>query len=172
MLKRGVSFTGVPCDEELASSPGYPSQEELERRPLAVIECVQEIPCNPCETACPTGAILVGEPITNLPRLDASKCTGCGLCIAICPGQAIFRVDLTHSSDQATVSFPYEFLPLPHKGDAVMAVDREGRPICHAVVRRVAMPVANDRTAVITVVVPKEHGARVRSMQRIKRTRA
>jgi Fe-S-cluster-containing hydrogenase component 2 len=172
MMKQGVSFTGVPCAEELESSPGYPPREELERRPLAVIECVQEIPCNPCETACPTGAIIVGEPITNLPSLDTSKCTGCGLCLAICPGQAIFRVDLTYSSDQATVSFPYEFLPLPRKGDLVVAVDREGRLVCDAIVLRVLMPAAYDRTAVVTLVVPKEHGARVRSIRRINRTRA
>jgi ferredoxin len=133
---------------------------------------VQEIPCNPCETACPTGAITVGEPITNLPKLDTSKCTGCGLCLAICPGQAIFRVDLTYSSDEATVSFPYEFLPLPRKHDLVLAVDRGGTPVCDATVLRVAMPAAYDQTAIITLVVPREHGARVRSIRRISRIRA
>ena len=166
-MRRGVAFTGVPSEEELAESPGYPSLAALERGPLAVIECVQQIPCNPCETVCPTHAITVGEPITNLPRLDTSKCTGCGLCIPICPGQAIFRLDLTHSATEAALSFPYEFLPMPRKGDRVVAVDREGLPVCGASVLRVVMPPAYDKTAVVTISIPKEHAMRVRSIQRI-----
>ena len=165
-MKQGVTFTGVPSIEELKASLGYPCPEDLERGPVAVIECVQEIPCNPCETACPARAITVGEPITNLPRLDTSKCTGCGLCIPVCPGQAVFLVDMTYSPTEATVSFPYEFLPLPRKGDRVVAVDREGLSVCGATVRRVVMPVAYDRTAVVTLFVPKEHAAYVRGMQR------
>jgi Fe-S-cluster-containing hydrogenase component 2 len=168
-MKQGVAFTGVPSIEELEASPGYPHPEDLERGPVAVIECVQEIPCNPCETVCPAGAITVGEPITDLPRLDAAKCTGCGLCIPVCPGQAVFLVDMTYSPMEATVSFPYEFLPLPRKGDRVVAVDREGLPVCGATVRRVVMPATYDRTAVVTVIVPREHGMRVRGIQRLPR---
>jgi Fe-S-cluster-containing hydrogenase component 2 len=165
-MNRGVAYSGVPSEEELDRSPGYPSAEALARGPLAVIECVQKIPCDPCETVCPTGAISVGEPITNLPRLDASRCTGCGLCIPACPGQAIFRVDITHSTHEATLSFPYEFLPVPAKRDRVVAVDRAGVPVCEALVLRVAMPPAYDRTAVVTIVIPKEHAMRVRGIQR------
>ena len=80
-----IATTGVPSEDELLSSPGYPLAEDFEEGPIAVIECVQEIPCNPCEEACPNGCIVVGEPITNLPRFDASECTGCGLCTEICP---------------------------------------------------------------------------------------
>jgi Fe-S-cluster-containing hydrogenase component 2 len=165
-MTQGISYTGVPSIEELEASPGYPSEGALELGAIVVIECVQEIPCNPCETACPTGAIAVGEPITNLPRLDTAKCTGCGLCIPVCPGQAIFRVDLNHSSGQAAVSFPYEFLPKPRRGDRVVAVDRGGKPVCQADVLRVVMPAAYDGTAVVTILVPREHGMNVRGMQR------
>jgi len=168
-MKQGVSYTGVPSIEELEASPGYPSEGALELGAIVVIECVQEIPCNPCETACPTGAIAVGEPITNLPRLDAAKCTGCGLCIPVCPGQAIFRVELNHSSGEAAISFPYEFLPRPHRGDRVVAVDREGNSVCQANVLRVVMPTSYDGTAVITILVPREHGMHVRGMQRMAR---
>lgn len=165
-MKPGVLQTGVPSEEELEATPGYPGEDQLERGPIVVIECVQEIPCNPCETACPTGAIVVGEPITRLPRLDAAKCTGCGLCIPICPGQAIFRVELNHASGRAAVSFPHEFLPRPSKGDRVVAVDREGQPVCPAEVIRVVMPTAYDGTAVVTVSVPSEHAMTVRGIQR------
>lgn len=89
-MREGIAYTGIPSLEELINSPGFPSEEEMKKRPIAVIECVQGIPCNPCETACPFGAIEVGEPITNLPRLLTDKCQGCGLCIPACPGLAIF----------------------------------------------------------------------------------
>jgi ferredoxin len=116
-MNKGVTFTGIPSEQELQDSPGYPKPEDFEKGPIAVIECVQEIPCDPCETACRQGAIVVGEPITNLPYFDADKCTGCGLCIASCPGQAIFVVHLHYSDEESLVTFPFEYLPLPQVGD-------------------------------------------------------
>lgn len=85
-MTEGVRFTGIPSAEELRGASGIPSQERMKKGPVAVIECVQEIPCNPCENACPFGAIKIGDPITNLPVLDGEKCTGCGTCVAMCPG--------------------------------------------------------------------------------------
>ena len=83
--KTGVAYQGFPSKEELASIPGVPDKDRIKKGPVACIECVQEIPCNPCEEACPFGAIEVGKPITNLPKLYQDKCTGCGNCIAACP---------------------------------------------------------------------------------------
>jgi len=131
-----------------------------------IIECAQAIPCNPCETACPSGAITVGEPITNLPRIDPGRCTGCGKCIAACPGQAIFRIEPSYAPGRAAVSFPYEFLPLPRKGERWTAVGRDGQPLAEAEVLRVAMPASYDHTAVVTVAVPAEVAAEVRSVGR------
>ena len=37
---------------------GYPSKERLAKGPIVVIECPEEIPCNPCETICPKNVIL------------------------------------------------------------------------------------------------------------------
>ncbi|MCR4397741.1 MAG: 4Fe-4S binding protein [Firmicutes bacterium] len=157
---------GYPSLDELRSSPGYPARERAEKGPVAVIECVQEIPCNPCETACPRGAIRVGIPITNLPALDADKCTGCGVCIPKCPGLAIFALDMTYSATEAALSFPHEYLPLPRPGDVVVAVDRGGKAVCASRVLRVSDRPANDRTAVVTIAIPKEHADRVRGIAR------
>jgi Fe-S-cluster-containing hydrogenase component 2 len=166
--KEGLRATGIPSKAELEASPGYPSPEALNRGPIVVIECVQDIPCDPCEPACPRGAIKVGSRITNLPVFYADKCDGCGMCIPICPGQAIFRVDLTYSADKATVSFPYEFLPLPKKGDIVQGVNRAGEVVCEAEVLRVQNPKRFAQTTVITVAVPKDLAMEVRSMKRLK----
>ena len=88
---------GYPCMEELRKVPGFPSEERMRKGPVAVIECVQEIPCNPCQAACPKKAITIGENITHLPVLDQEVCIGCGICISRCPGLAIFvAVSYTH----------------------------------------------------------------------------
>lgn len=152
--------------QEIPPCPPTGGEDRPQSLSHIVIECTQEIPCNPCETACPTGAITVGEPITNLPRLDPGRCTGCGLCIAACPGQAIFRIDPAYAPGKAAVSFPYEFLPLPRKGERWTAVGRAGQPLAEAEVLRVTMPAAYDHTAVVTVAVPVAVAAEVRSVRR------
>jgi Fe-S-cluster-containing dehydrogenase component len=40
----------------------------------------------PCMTACPSGAIVI-DPATNARVIDASICTGCGICTKACPWQ-------------------------------------------------------------------------------------
>ena len=44
--------------------------EQLKRGPHAVIECTEVIPCNPCCTACPQGAITMVEGLSSLPCLN------------------------------------------------------------------------------------------------------
>lgn len=140
----------------------------MKRGPRAVIECPEEIPCDPCEEACPRGAISVGRPITNRPVLEEGKCTGCGACVAACPGLAIFVVDPDYSKTEATVAFPYEYLPRPSPGDDVAAVDRTGSQVCKAKVLSVARPPRYDRTAVVTVAVPKGAESQVRGIARTR----
>lgn len=166
--KTGVIYQGYPSEQELSNAPGVPSDERIKRGPVAFIECVQEIPCNPCEEACPYGAITVGKPITNLPKLDEEKCIGCGTCIAACPGLAIFM--LNGSKQKAEVSFPYEYYPLPQKGDVVDCVDREGKLVVKGTVLRVVKSPRYDATAVVTVEVPMEYIKIVRSIKRLGRS--
>ena len=140
----------------------------LERnRPIAIIECDQEIPCNPCESACPNGAIKIGIPINNRPIFYRERCKGCGKCIPFCPGLAIFLFDPSYSESEALVAFPHEFLPLPQKGQEVKVVDREGLVLGRGKVAKVDLKSSNDRTPVVYVTVPKEIGQKVRGMSRI-----
>ena len=45
---------------------------EAKKGGYAVIECPKRIPCNPCYTSCPTGAVLPFEDINDVPRIDYS----------------------------------------------------------------------------------------------------
>jgi len=157
---------GYITREELASFNQLNSEERFKKGPVAVIECIQEIPCNPCESACVREAIHIGEPITSLPLLNENQCTGCGLCIAKCPGLAIFVIDKTFSDTEATVAFPYEYMPLPQKDEMVDAVDRTGKVVCRGRVTKVLNPKSFDRTPVVTLVIPSEYADEVRSMKR------
>lgn len=168
-MTKGVVYTGVPSEEELKQAGGVPDQERLAKGPVAVIECVQEIPCNPCEAACPFGAIKVGDQITNLPVLDAQKCTGCGTCVAACPGLAIFTVDMTYSRQEAAVEFPYEYRPLPEVGVIVEAVNRSGQVIGKGRILRVRQPKQFMRTCVVQMAVARELAGEARGMKRLPR---
>lgn len=152
--------------EELKELRAVPSDERYAKGAVAVIECVQEIPCNPCETACPAHALCVGDPIINLPCLTEDKCTGCGVCVAKCPGMAIFVVNKAYSEQTATVAFPYEYAPLPHEGAGVRAVDRAGQDVCAGKIVKVMNPAAFDRTPVVTVEIPKQYADQVRGIER------
>jgi Fe-S-cluster-containing hydrogenase component 2 len=151
---------------KIKSSPGYPSKERFLKGPVAVIECPEEIPCNPCEEACPFGAIKVGEPITNLPMLIEDKCVGCGKCISACPGLAIFLVNINYSKKEAAISLPYEFFPLPNVGDEVDVLNREGKFICKGKVIKVIE--GEDHTWIITILIPKEFFEVARGIKPLK----
>ncbi len=152
---------GVLAEEELTSCPGVPCVERLRRGACAVVECGEEIPCNPCEANCPRGAIHVGDDVTARPTLDVDECVGCGICVSRCPGLAIFVVDLSRG-DGDRVTIPYEFIPLPKRGDVVQGLDREGTSVCRAEVLSVNAGSDSDRTAAVTLRVPKGLGMRVR----------
>lgn len=165
--KTGVIYDGYPSMEEIVAANGWPSEERFSKGPVAIAECVQEIPCNPCEAACPFHAITIRTPITNTPRISEEKCTGCGSCIAACSGLAIFLIDKTYSEKEALVSFPFEYLPLPEKGDKAEALSRGGEYVCLGTVIKVMNPKRNDHTPVVTIAVPKEKSDEVRTIRRL-----
>lgn len=157
-----IEKTGVAAQKDLETV--IPPEDRRKKGPVAVIECFQRIPCNPCSTACKIGAIKHFNDINDRPEIDYDKCTGCGQCMTHCPGLAIFVVDETYSEKEALVKIPYEFLPLPNEGESVTGLNREGKPVCRAKVLKVANFTSQDRTPVISLIVPKEFSMEVRFM--------
>ena len=167
-MNKGVKYTGVPSIEELKACPGTPSEERLEKGPVVSIECVQKIPCNPCESSCPFDAIEIGSSITELPKLKEEKCIGCGICIPKCPGLAIFKLHKNYSDTTSLVEFPYEYLPLPEKGDEVPCGDRFGSYVDMGRVESVKSSSKNDGTTLVTLEIPKKHLMNIRTIYRGK----
>ncbi|MCI8609880.1 MAG: FAD-dependent oxidoreductase [Firmicutes bacterium] len=159
-LSMSLLHHGYMTEEELAAVPTVDSHDTGIH---PVIECTQNIPCNPCQEACKFGCISVGENITKLPGVVAgSKCTGCGMCVANCPGQAIFLVDETYEEGYASITLPYEFLPKPEVGDLGGALNRQGIRICQAEVVSVKSNKTFDHTMLLTIKVPKEFAGAAR----------
>lgn len=161
---------GIPLSVHLLKE-GYVDDEEIERFPGVnhavgihpVMECTQNIPCNPCQDACPHQCIRVGADITALPQVDETKkCVGCGLCVASCSGQAIFLVEEHYIPGFATVTMPYEFLPLPEKGERGIGLGRKGEPLCEAEVIQVKTAEIFDKTSLVTLKIPEDMAMRVR----------
>jgi Fe-S-cluster-containing hydrogenase component 2 len=155
-----LAKTGVPSPKEIRKC--LPTRERLSDGPVAVIECWERIPCDPCQFLCPQGAIRPFSNLNDLPQLDWERCTGCGACISGCPGLAIFVVDETFSEEGTLVLLPYEFRPLPEKGKEVWALDREGKKLCRAAV--IAVQRNPNLTHVISITVPSSLAMKVRNI--------
>ncbi len=145
--------------EILKSRPGKEFFEvqlpEEKKGVYPVINCVQEIPCNPCEVVCPKDAIKIGEPITNVPRYIGG-CIGCEICVAKCPGLAITLVDWRR--DDPIVTLPFEFDPDDYfkVGDMVKVTDRLGNLLGEAEVVRIRRRTVSKGTYIVKLKAKRE----------------
>ncbi len=142
----------------------YETQEILKSRPgkkffevkvpdekkgvYPVINCVQEIPCNPCEVVCPKDSIKIGEPITNVPEY-VGGCIGCEICVAKCPGLAITLVDWRKGDPIVTVPFEFEPDEYFKVGDMVDVTDRLGNLLGKAEVVRIRRRTVSKGTHIV-----------------------
>ncbi|MDD4223581.1 MAG: FAD-dependent oxidoreductase [Candidatus Cloacimonetes bacterium] len=154
--------------EVLKSHPGpvKPYQKGLpESGVFPVIHCLQEIPCNPCTTVCPTNSIQTEDGgLMALPRYTGS-CIGCNKCLLICPGLAITLVDYRQNPENPTVTIPYEVFNLPQAvGNPIEVVDIDGEPLGSFPVAA-AMDIKNRHTQLIKVKVPKAISKQIASFR-------
>ena len=153
-ISESLLTKGFVADDEITRFPGFRKQAKVH----PVIECTQNIPCNPCQDACKKGCISIGANITSLPiSVDGSECINCGMCVASCSGQAIFLVAEDTEPGFGEVTIPYEFLPLPQKGDKGYGLSRSGQKICEAEITNVRSSKAFDGTNLVTMKVPMEY---------------
>lgn len=146
--------TGIPSKENLESK--LPKDEKIfDKGPIAISECFQRFPCDPCVKSCTFNAISERDNINNVPYVDFEKCTGCRVCVSKCPGLAMFVIHKNYSESTSLVTMPYEFLPRPIKGQTVKVLDREGKYICDGKVISILDGKFQDKTAAVSIEVPK-----------------
>lgn len=83
-----------------------PSDKSVVRR-YVIIDCSEPIPCDPCAAFCDRKAITKKE-LCSIPEYNEEKCSGCGICVAICPGMAITMIGLKEDG-KYEITIPGEF---------------------------------------------------------------
>ena len=119
-----------------------------------VFHCTQEVPCNPCTSVCPIGAIHTeNDTLTGLPyRDETSECTGCMACAAVCPGLAITMVDYRKDRQHPLVTLPYEvWREKVEAGQAVTVTDRQGAALGRFEVEKIRVKKKYPQTLLVQV---------------------
>ncbi|MGE5674261.1 MAG: FAD-dependent oxidoreductase, partial [Mycobacterium leprae] len=174
----GCATEAIPDDwrrmaDILKSRPGKVGVEQAlprESGVFPVFHCVQEIPCNPCTSACPSGLIQIDErDIRLVPEFsEAGKkpCSGCEKCVATCPGLAITLVDYRKDAANPTVTLPYEFPKESRQvGEQVTVLDTNGNPLGEVEVVGVKAIKAYDRTVLVKVKAPGAIAKRIAGLR-------
>jgi sarcosine oxidase, subunit alpha len=152
--------------EVLKSRPGATITEEIpeeEKGVYPVFHCSQEIPCNPCTSICPQGAIQIeGNDILGVPTFNDKNCIACEQCVAVCPGLAITLADYRHPEQGVLVSIPYEFPESTIKvGDTVTVLDTLGQVLGNVPVERVRSPKFANHAVLVRVRAPHDIAKRI-----------
>lgn len=127
----------------LKSKPGPSVRREKpkeEEGVMPIFHCYQEVPCNPCASVCPEGAIKTErDDIRGLPYMvDVRLCKGCMNCAYICPGLAVTVVDYRKDKDHPTVTLPYEiWREKVEVGEKVPITDVDGAILGYYAVEKV-----------------------------------
>ncbi|MDD4149788.1 MAG: FAD-dependent oxidoreductase [Bacteroidales bacterium] len=111
-------------------SPFKPSRERAEAKPYVLIDCLYGFACNPCEFACPHGAITKTS-TSNVPHINFEKCVGCMDCVYQCPGLAIFG----YSEKKNWIFMPIEYEA--NEGEQVFLVDNNGNKVGEGVIEKI-----------------------------------
>ncbi len=122
---------GYNTREELDELNVLPSEEIVALKRVAMIECTEEIPCNPCAYVCRVDAISK-DSLSSPGTVDFEKCSGCTACVAVCPGLSIFLQQI--KDGKGYVTLPYELLPAPKDGDRVELIDRSGKIVGEGII--------------------------------------
>ena len=112
--------------------PFFPGKTRMEAKPFVTIDCLYGFACNPCEFACPHGAITKTSTST-VPKIDFDKCIGCMDCVYQCPGLAIFGYN---------VKKDWLFLPIEYgvqEKAEVFLVDNNGRKLGEGIIEKVLL---------------------------------
>jgi len=144
----GIDTGQIPkeWDEKATVLKSKPGREARRKPPVKedgvfpMFHCYQEVPCNPCTSVCPVGAVKTeGDKITGLPYMvDLDLCTGCAGCVAVCPGLSVTMVDYRQDRQHPLVTLPYEvWRDQVQVGQKVPVTDLDGAVLGYFAVEKV-----------------------------------
>ncbi|MBN1329679.1 MAG: FAD-dependent oxidoreductase [Candidatus Heimdallarchaeota archaeon] len=147
--------------------PTFLPLPEAEEGIFPVIHCTQEIPCDPCTKVCARNLIkMSGESIISLPFFtNEQECSGCGKCVAVCPGLAITLVDYRKDPKFAFVTIPFEMGEKSIKKGDIVHVMSNTHEIGDFPVENVRILKGFSKTELVTVKIPKEVAKEVTGIQ-------
>lgn len=131
-------WTHVEDLQKLKAFPGFPVNVQKFRQ-VAAIECVEEIPCNLCEKACPEMAIQIhrkGGKRSDKevpPRFLVERdCTACGICLKACPSRIPLLMQEEPEKSLSKMTFPWSAHTKCEVGDFVVLLNRRGEVLGNA----------------------------------------
>jgi Fe-S-cluster-containing hydrogenase component 2/thioredoxin reductase len=145
----------------LKSKPGPATRRKPPQKEdgvFPIFHCYQEVPCNPCTSVCPVGAVKTqDDKITGLPYMDdLDACTGCASCLAVCPGLSVTMVDFREDSDHPLVTLPYEvWREKVEVGQKVPVTDLDGAILGYYPVNKVSSRRKYPGTLLVWIAVDK-----------------
>lgn len=141
---------------KVIEAPHRPQPERMAAKPFVQIDCLFGFACNPCEFACPHGAITKTSTST-VPSIDFDKCIGCMDCVYQCPGLAIFGF---HTAKD------WLFLPIEYAVEVqtpVYLVDNNGQRLGEGIIEKILKkPNKTNVARVKAIDLPKEELINVR----------
>ncbi len=118
-------FLSRPSTQVLHQHPGTPNLES-DSRAVASIECIENISCRTCESACPEKAIRIDRGDTPSFLLQ-DLCTGCGACLDVCPASIPVLLQTNPQSSQAKLTLSWRTPDQkPARGDTLELRNRRG----------------------------------------------
>jgi NADPH-dependent 2,4-dienoyl-CoA reductase/sulfur reductase-like enzyme/Fe-S-cluster-containing hydrogenase component 2 len=144
----GIDTGQIPreWDQKATILKSKPGREDYHDPPaktdgvFPIFHCYQEVPCNPCTSVCPVGAVKTeGDKITGLPYMaDLDACTGCASCVAVCPGLSVTMADYRQDPQHPLVNLPYEvWRDQVREGQKVPVTDIDGAVLGYYAVEKV-----------------------------------
>jgi formate hydrogenlyase subunit 6/NADH:ubiquinone oxidoreductase subunit I len=154
--KRMRSFRGVP-------------QEAHHSRLVASVECFEEIPCNICQTVCPTSAIQIGRvPRNKNTILSEADCNQCGLCVSACPTRSIPLIHERENRSTSQIVLPWNGVKPWAIGEFATLLNRRGDSLGSGRVVGILETKQEEKTQLVQVEVPTHLTWEARALKKLK----